>query len=405
MPFEWFVALRYLREGRMQTLLILAGVAVGVGVIIFLSALIDGLQATLIKQTLGYQAHLVVRPPEETPRLLFVEQGTERTARIEKPAQRLRSIRQWPQVLTTIARVPGITATSPTVAGSAFANRGEATRSVALRGVDPQRFNQIVDVAGNMQQGRFALSGTDVVIGVELARDLGASTGDKIRLITGEGRSDVFTVRGVFDLRNKDVNQRWVLVTLHAAQTLFDLAGGISTIEAKVDDIFAAEQLASRVAEQTALVADSWMKLNAQLLVGLRSQNSSRYMIEVFVIIAVALGIASVLVVWVVQKNREIGILRAVGTSRKKIMRIFLLQGGLLGLAGSLLGCLLGTGLALLFASLATNPDGSPTFPVDLNTRLYLSGIAIALVTGLVAAVAPARRAAGLDPAQVIRHG
>jgi len=405
MSFELFVALRYLREGRMQTLLILAGVSVGVGVILFLTALMDGLQDSLVQQTLGYQAHLVVRPPEEAPRILFSEAGSSRTVRLERPAQRLRSIQQWPQVLARVAATPGVVATSPTVTGSAFANRGEATRSVQLRGVDPGRFDQIVDVSGNLRAGRFVVQGGRAVIGAALADDLGASAGDKIRVLTVGGRSEVFTVAGIFDLRNKEVNQRWVIVSLPEAQTLLDLAGGISTIEAKVDAIFDAQQIAAGIAEATGLVAESWMTLNAQLLVGLRSQNSSRYMIEVFVIIAVALAIASVLVVWVVQKNREIGILRAFGTRRKTIMRIFLLQGGLLGLGGALLGSALGTLLALLFASMATNPDGSPTFPVDLNPGLYLGGLVLALATGLGASVAPARRAAGLDPAQVIRHG
>src|SRR5512132_380966 len=124
-----------------------------------------------------------------------------------------------------------------------------------------------------------------------------------------------------------------------------------------------------------------------------------------FVIVAVALGIASVLVVSVVQESREIGILRAVGTSRARVMRIFLIQGGLVGLAGSAIGSALGAGLAVFFAGLARNADGSPIFPIDLSPALFLSAATIAIFTGLIAAVVPARRAARLDPASVIRHG
>ncbi|MDZ4065104.1 MAG: FtsX-like permease family protein, partial [Coriobacteriia bacterium] len=156
---------------------------------------------------------------------------------------------------------------------------------------------------------------------------------------------------------------------------------------------------------RTGLVADSWMKLNSQLLIGLRSQSSSSYMIQFFVMLAVALGIASVLVVSVVQKSKEIGILKATGTSTARITRIFLIQGAILGMVGSLLGSGLGTLLSLLFASLAKNPDGSPTFPVDLGPQRFFFAVGIAVVIGLVAAVAPARRAARLDPAQVIRYG
>jgi lipoprotein-releasing system permease protein len=404
-PFEWFVALRYLREGRMQTLLILGGVAVGVGVIIFLAALIDGLQKSLVDKTLGYQAHIIVQPQEESPRLLAMGAEAALATRIEKPAQRLRSINQWPQVLAAMEKIPGVLAVSPTVVGSAFVKRGSASKSVSLRGVEPERFNRIINLAQHMKSGRFQVSGLEAVIGFELAKDLGVSIGDKIRVVSPEGRSEVFTLGGIFDLQNQEVNERWLLVSVKAAQSLLDLTGGISTIELKVSHIFEAERIARRITSVTGLRAESWMALNAQLLVGLRSQNSSRYMIQTFVIVAVALGIASVLVVWVVQKNREIGILRAVGTSRGQITRVFLIQGALLGTGGWILGSLLGTGLSLIFVYLARNPDGSPTFPVDLSLRLFITTGLLATGVGLLSSIAPARRAAALDPAVVIHHG
>ncbi len=405
MPFEWFIALRYLREGRSQTALILSGVAVGVAVIVFLSALINGLQTTLIAQTLGSQAHIVVRPPREEPRPLRREPGVSYVTRLEVAPQRLRSIAQWQQVRAAIDRVPGVIATTPTVAGSAFVNRGNASKSIALRGVEPESFTRIIAVDRKLTAGHFRVGGGEVVIGVELAKDLGVVVGDKLRVVSAEERDEVFTVSGIFDLGNKDVNERWVIVSLREAQNLLDLAGGASSIEAKVDDIFGADAIAAAVADRTGLVADSWTRINAQLMIGLRSQNSSKYMIQFFVVIAVALGIASVLVVAVVQKSREIGILKAVGTSTRRVMRIFLIQGGLLGLAGSAVGSGLGALLSLFFATLAKNPDGSPTFPVDLSPSLFVAATILATVVGLVAAVVPARRAARLDPAMVIRYG
>jgi lipoprotein-releasing system permease protein len=145
------------------------------------------------------------------------------------------------------------------------------------------------------------------------------------------------------------------------------------------------------------------MESNAQLLVGLRSQSSSSYLIQVFVVLAVALGIASVLAVSVIQKRREIGILRATGTRAGRISRIFLIQGGILGMAGAIVGVALGIGLGLFFAGLARNPDGSPIFPVALSAGLYLRTTLIAVGVGVFAAAIPARRAARLDPATAIR--
>jgi lipoprotein-releasing system permease protein len=247
--------------------------------------------------------------------------------------------------------------------------------------------------------------GSETVIGAELAKDLGIGVGDKLRLVQNDGRGEVFSVVGVFDLGNKDVNQRWVFVSLRTAQTMLELGAKISTIEIRVNEVFDAEAIAQRIADRTGLQADSWMKINQQLLIALQSQSSSSYMIQFFVILAVALGIASVLVVSVVQKSREIGILKATGTSTARVMRVFFIQGGLVGLFGAVVGSGIGTVLALLFANLAKNPDGSPTFPVDLNLGLFSFATAVATGVGLVAAVVPARRAAKLDPAVVIRYG
>lgn len=405
MPFEWFVAIRFLREGRMQTLLIFVGVAFGVAVMVFIGALITGLQSTLIEQTLGSQAHVVVRPLEPGARDVAKSDGNLVAPRREKETQRTRSLDAWQSTRSIIESVPGVRATAATVAGSALVSKGNASRSVALRGVYAETYRQIIAVDDKLTSGRFELVGDDAVVGVELAQDLGISVGDKLRVATSEGREDVFTVGGVFDLGNKDVNQRWVFVSMRAGQTLLDLPGRASTIEVKVDDVFAAEAIARQISDRSGLEADSWMKLNEQLLVGLRSQNSSSYMIQFFVMLAVALGIASVLVVSVVQKSKEIGILKATGTTTRRVTRIFLIQGAIVGIVGSILGSGIGTLLSLLFASLATNPDGSPRFPVDLGPQRFLTAFAVATFIGLVAAVAPARRAARLDPAQVIRHG
>jgi lipoprotein-releasing system permease protein len=262
-----------------------------------------------------------------------------------------------------------------------------------------------VDVASRIVEGRADLDGSDALVGTELAADLGLTVGDRVRLQAGENDATVFTVTGIFDFGTRELNERWVFVPLRAAQAMFGLEGGISTVEVLGDEIFEAEALAQRIVERTGLSADSWMATNAQLLVALRSQGSSSVMIQAFVILAVALGIASVLAVSVVQKAREIGILRATGTTTDKVMRVFLIQGGMLGVGGAIVGIGFGTVLALLFASLAQNPDGSPTFPVALTPALYTRALLTAVVVGIVSAVLPARRAARMDPADAIRNG
>ncbi len=405
MPFEIFVALRYLRDGRLQTWLILAGIGVGVAVIIFVSALIVGLQESIIERTLGSQAHVVVRPPEEMPRVLARSGGELQAAEVQRPPQRVRSIVGWKQVEVLLRRTQGVRAVAPTVSGPALAVRGPGSISVNVRGIDLETYSAIVDVRSRLVQGAFNLDGFHAVVGMELARKLGIGVGGRLRLQVPGDRGGVYTVSGIFDYRSQSLNEGLVFISLRGAQTLFGVEGGVSTLEVVGTDIFAADALAADITDRTGLVADSWMSQNRDLLTGLRSQSASSVMIQVFVILAVALGIASVLAVSVVQKAREIGILRATGTRSASITRIFLLQGAILGTVGSLLGIALGTALALFFVSLAKNPDGSATFPVALTPLLYGRSVAVALAVGLVAAVVPARDAARLDPATVIRNG
>ena len=413
MRFELLVALRYLREGKGQTWLILTGIGVGVAVIIFLSALIGGLQVSLVARTLGTQAHVVVRPREEMPRVLPATGNTVRQVQLDRPAQRVRSIVQWQRVQAEIARLPGVVATAPTISGAAIAARGDGASSVVVRGIEPGSYRRIVPLDSFLVAGRIDLDGFRAVIGTELARDLGLSVGDRFRLragtdVTGaasEAASGAYTVSGLFDLGNRDLNSRWVFVSLRATQSMFGLDGGVSSIEVKGARIYDAEPLAREITARTGLVADSWMATNAQLLTGLRSQSASSIMIQTFVVLAVALGIASVLAVSVVQKSREIGILRATGTSTGQVLRVFLVQGAILGLLGSALGVALGVGLGLFFSNLARNPDGTSTFPVSLDLVLYLRSAALAVGVGLVAALLPARRAARMNPADIIRSG
>ena len=406
MPFEWFVALRYLRDAKGQTALILAAVSVGVSVVVFLSALISGLQVSLIDKTLGSQPHVSLRVPREAPRPLTEPNDNLAISRsTQASAQRFRSIDQWPVIMTEVERVPGVIAVSATVSGSGFAVRGDAKAPILVTGIDPERFLAIIDVRKKTVAGRFDVAGDGVVIGSVLASDLGVVVGDKLRVTTTEGGSDTATIAGIFTLGNRAVDQTWVLTSLRHAQSLFALPGGVTTIDLKVAEVFDAERVAGDVRERTGLDVQSWMQRNADLLTGLSAQNSSKYMIQFFVVVAVALGIASVLIVSVVQKSREIGILRAVGTSGSRVLRVFLIQGGVLGLVGSFLGSVLGALLAKLFENLARDPSGAPRFPVQLDLQLFVLATVLATGVGLLAAVIPARRAARLDPATAIRNG
>ncbi|RRV69750.1 ABC transporter permease [Stutzerimonas stutzeri] len=396
---EWKIALRFLLDNRMQTLLIVFGIAVGSAVIVFITALITGLQANVIERTLGTQAHIRILPPDEANRTLPVAPDSWSLVLESPRAQRLRSIINWQDIRDVLDQDAQVLAVSPVISGPAIARRGVARASVALLGIDPPRYQRIIPLADDLIAGRFMVGADNAVIGKELAKDLGLGIGDKLRLDAGEGREAVVDIAGIFELGVRELDSRYVYLDLKQAQTLLDLPGGITVIDTTVADIFQADRVAERLARLTGLRAESWMETNGQLLNALSSQSMTTEMIRVFVGISVAFGIASVLAVSVVQRTREIGILRAMGSPRGQILRVFLLQGGVLGLFGSACGGAVGWGLVQVF-----NIAGPRLFEIPVDPTLVPLAMLVATITGVLAAAMPARRAARYDPAVAIRY-
>jgi len=405
LPFEWIVAIRFLREGRMQTLFIVAGIAIGVAVIVFMSALLTGLQSNFVRRVLTAQSQIQLLPPKEVARRLGAGSagGALEDAVVQAPLQRLKSIDQWQLVAAQVRAMPDVEVVAPTASGSALAIRGEASRAVSVNGIDPAQYFLIVTLPEKIVRGSTRLTPGDILIGTDLASDLGVGVGDKLRVSSASGGGQTLMVTGLFDLGSKPANQRTTFVALRTAQSLLGLVGGVSSLEVKVRDIYAADAIAQRITAATGVEADSWIATNAQFFTAVQAQKTSNTTIRFFVGLSVAFGIASVLVVSVVQKSREIGILRAMGISRGQVLRVFLLQGGLLGLLGSLGGAGMGLVALLLWQRYALNPDGTPLFPLAIDPGLFVASLLLATLMGLAAAFAPALRAARLDPVVAIR--
>ncbi len=403
-PFEWITALRFLKEGRMQTIFIITAVAIGVAVIVFMSAMLASLQANFLRRVLTSQPHIQLIPPDEVARpLRRPAPGQIVVPIVQRPVQRIRSIDQWQKIRAQLSRWPEITNVSPTMSGSALAVRGDANRSINLTGIDPEVYFKIVRIPEYIVAGQPRLLSEDILIGTELANNLGVTVGEKINVSSATGASRVLTITGIFDLGSKGANQRTTFVALRTAQALLNLVGGVTTIDLTVDDIYAAERIAQSVQAATGVEADSWIKTNAQFFTAVNAQQTSNTLIRVFVGLSVAFGIASVLVVSVIQRSKDIGILRAMGTSQGQILRVFLLQGGLLGFLGSLIGAAAG-GFGLVFwHGLMRQPDGRELFPLVLEPSLFVGAVLLAALTGVAAAAVPALRAAKLDPVVAIR--
>jgi len=403
LPFEVIAAVRFLREGIIQTLLIIVGVAVGVSVIVFMSALLAGVQGSILGRVLSTQAQVVVLPRKDVSRPLLQDGAAKVIRVVQSRTQRQVDVDQWRKLRESFGKMSSVDVVSPAASGSVFVVRGSATRTVTFTGVEPDRYYHFVAIPDDMVSGTSRISGEDMLIGKDLAEDLGLKVGDKVLLRAASGSSHTLKIAGIFDLGNKGFNQRNVIAMLSTAQNLLGMVGEVSSIDLTLKDPYTADEVADTIATVNRVQADSWIRTNAQFFTAMRTQTISFGAIRTSVGLSVALGIASVLVVSVVQRSREIGILRAMGASQRQIMRVFLVQGGIVGLIGSVLGSLLARGFLVLWQIFAKNPDGTAFFSVQIPPSLYALTAVLATICGVLAAAVPALRASRLDPVVAIR--
>ncbi|MEN1760176.1 ABC transporter permease [Anoxynatronum sibiricum] len=415
MRFELKVALRFLREGKGQTLFILLGIAIGVAVQVFLGTLITGLQRDLINTTVGSSPHLIFSGSDASSLLPESSSSSDslgspsesRIATVTTAGNFRRedaTLKNWADLMVLLDEDTSLTAVSPVAQGNGFVLRSGQRWPVIVRGVESERANAIYQLQSALQSGTMALEGNGLLMGSALAREARLAAGDQVTLELPGGGRQSFSVTGVFDLGNQSLNETWLFLDLGRAQRLLGLGDDISRIEVQMSDIFAADTLGALYQQQlSGVTVDNWKDQNADLLSGLQAQSSSSVTIQVFVLLAVTLGIASVLAVSVVQKSRQIGILKAMGTPSGSASRIFLFQGAFLGFGGALLGSGLGFVITQFFLWGTAQATGRPLFPLEFDLGYAAAIVVIATLASVISALLPARKSARLNPIEVIR--
>ncbi len=377
------IAWRFLASSRGQTVLIAVGIAIGVSVQVFIGSLIAGLQKSLVDTTIGRSSQVTVLP-----------------------AARGGLIADADALVDRIAEIDGVSDVSGAADASGFARFDGEAWPVLVRGFDLTAAEGIYRFSEALISGALPGAG-EVLLGRVLMDEAGIEVGDVVTLLTPEGDTLDAVVSGAFDLKVSSLNRSWAIGNPALVQGLFGYGDNLTSIEMQVTDPFAADAVAAEVAKllPEGLKVDDWKAQNASLLSGLSGQSISSLMIQVFVMISVVLGIASVLAISVMQKARQIGILKAMGIKNRAASAIFLVEGLILGIIGALLGVAIGLGLALAFTKFALNPDGTPVVALFIDPGfIALSGM-IAVAASTLAALVPARRSSRLDPMEVIRNG
>ncbi|HOT23049.1 MAG TPA: FtsX-like permease family protein, partial [Thermoleophilia bacterium] len=374
------IAARFLRRNPVQSGLIAAGIAVGIGVQVFLGSLITSLQQNLVDETVGSSPQVtVVAAAEGDP------------------------VDLTPTMWDALSRDDRVTTAVPVRRFSAIYRRKAESVPLQVVGGDLGALDTIYDISKRVVAGRARLSGDAVIVGKDFAKANGLAPGDAATLVLPDGRVAGRTVTAVADFGAAAANETLAFVPAGFAGDVLDLGDGQYTaVEMQVSDVFQSTAVADALRADPAFAGTKvteWQSQNQDLLTALQSQSSSSYTIQAFVLIAVALGIASTLAISAVQKTRQIGILKAMGMHDSRAGRIFLWQAALLGVTGAAVGVGVGLALIVLFSRFAS------TFTITPQWSFVAVSFAVGVLVALLSSLIPSRRTSRLDPIEVIQSG
>jgi lipoprotein-releasing system permease protein len=405
LPYQIYIALRYLKSKKkyraisVTTGISIGGVAVGVMALLVVLSVMSGFHEDLQKKILGANAHIIVRD----------YQGA--LENYEQTAEKLKDEKE-------------IVSYAPFVLGQVMVSHGKRTQGVFLRGIDPDKEAQTTDILLHIKEGDFAkLSDGDlpgIIMGRELASSLGVLIGDKVNVVSPMGeigpmgmlpKIKQFHVTAMFEIGMFEYDSSLVLVNIGAAQEFFDLGPAISGIEVRLRDIYRAPEVKRQLQEKLGFpyyVMD-WMQMNKNLFSALKLEKFAMFIILVLIILVASFNIISNLIMNVMEKSREIAILKAIGATNKSVMVIFMFQGLFIGLIGTTIGVLGGFVLGYLLNTyqiikLPADVYYLSHLPVRMNLFDFLTVSISAVTITFFATIYPAWQAAKMDPVEPLRY-
>ncbi|HOF89362.1 MAG TPA: ABC transporter permease, partial [Armatimonadota bacterium] len=325
------------------------------------------------------------------------------------PPEAERPITNYRTLMTRIAAVPGVRATAPQLVGRALLRYGTRGQPVALTGILPRQQRRALAWEEHVRHahGDLETSPAGAILGFELAKNLGIPVGARVTLIAAADRRRTARVVALYQSGIRQIDEQLVYVNLPLAQALLDAPSAVSQLAVRVAAVDEAPAVAAAIQDVTRLRARSWQEVSASFFAVFRLQNTMTSVMIAFIVVIAGFGIANGLITLVLEKQRDIGILKALGASARVIARIFLAEGLLMGIAGGLVGM----GLAALaieaLSRVELRGEGelttASTFTMLTTPPIYLLPAAIAILISALASLLPVRRAAAADPVTIIR--
>ena len=423
MPYELFISLRYLRARRKQvflsiiTFISIAGIFLGVAALIIVIAVMNGFENDLRTKILGINSHVIVM-------------------------DHTGGMRDSPRVMQEVSQVPGVVASTPFIYSQAMLKNGDRVTGVVLRGIATKDALKVINL-GKIREGSLdylkegtqsiaglkpELSGLPgILIGRELAKNLGVFLFETVYIVSPAGvstpmgmvpRMKPFVVVGIFESGFYEYDSTLAFISLKTCQEFLNMGDLVTGIEIRVDDIYRADGIAKQIEKKLGYPywARNWMEMNRNLFSALKLEKRVMFIILSLIVLVAAFNIISALIMIVMEKNKDIAILKTMGATRSDIMKIFIFQGMIVGALGTILGCLAGLAVAFNLEAISRFVEQLFGFKILPGDVYYLSelpsqvnfgdvGIIVAgtMLISLLSTIYPSWRASRLDPAEALR--
>jgi lipoprotein-releasing system permease protein len=417
MRYEWFIGLRYLKAKRKQTfisiitVISIAGVTVGVMALIVVLAVMSGFEKTLKEKILGTQAHLV---------LLKANQG---------------GMEGYEEATKKVEEIKGVVSAAPFIISQVMLSSESNVFGVVLKGIDPDRVGKVTELAHNLKTGRLEdlknrregdLPG--IILGVELAKHLSVSVNETIQVISPLGtitpmgmmpKMKRFRIKGIFYSGMYEFDNTMAYVSIESAQKFFSMGAHVTGIEIKTDNIYKVKEIGGEIRREMGLPywTKDWMEMNRNLFSALRLEKIAMFIILILIVLVAAFNIISTLIMVVMEKNKDVAILKSMGAPPRSILKIFIIEGGVIGVVGTILGTILGLGAAFNlemitgfvenlfgFKILSSDVYYIDKLPSQVNPIDVVLIVVTAILISLLATLYPSWRASRLDPAEALRY-